>query len=131
MRRVCGIPQTLLIAGQTWRVVCSKRRPAWVKLEPGQHDGEVCGECNCAETAIWIRNSGNVEAMQTVLCHEIAHALLFEACRVSSDLQLAVGENQSLQERLADSLEAPLLALLRDNDLTWARVRRDVGALTR
>jgi hypothetical protein len=121
MHRVEGIPQSVAIGGRTFQVDCTKRRPPWVKLDPGEKDADIGGGISFELQRIWLRNTGVIDKMQDNLMHEVGHGLLDLVYDSSEKVKFAVDGNKDLDEALTDGLGKALLSFLRDNDHAWAR----------
>ena len=99
------IPRSLLVRGETWAIVYTKRRPPWVPRD-------ACGLCDSVAKRMWIKRSANVEDDLQTLAHELTHTLLPHL----DDVQL--------EEFVTIKTEAALYSLLRDNDLGFFCQRR-------
>ena len=120
MRHVAGIPPSMRLCGRAWRIVCTKRRPTWARLE-GTTAKDQSALRDLETQQIWIKNDGVIDRMQERLAHEVAHVLLDDAYDSNEILRIAIDGNTQIDEALTEALERPLLSLVRDNDFAWAR----------
>jgi hypothetical protein len=69
-----------------------------------------------AERRIWVQDSGNVEEDVSTLIHEAIHAVFPDAIMLPAD--------GSIEEAVVGALERGVAAFIRDNDLSFCRVKR-------